>query len=90
METVRAVTSMFMGELKTARIAFELQVTDSFKQQRLDVTEVMVDPSRLSQILINLTGNAIKVWLTVARLCSAEADFYSSRKQSLSEKSRYE
>ena len=51
---------MLVSELKAADIAFELIVTESFKE--LHVTDVYVDPSRLAQVFINLLTNAISMF----------------------------
>lgn len=49
---------MFEGEVQTAGIEMEFVVDDSFRE--LDIDWVRVDPSRVLQVLINLTTNAIK------------------------------
>jgi signal transduction histidine kinase len=49
---------MFEGELETNDIGLEFQVEESYRD--LEVNWVKLDPSRLLQVLINLTTNAIK------------------------------
>lgn len=53
---------MFEPELLTSDIALEFQVDTSYTD--LGVDWVMIDPHRLSQVLINLTTNAIKFTTT--------------------------
>lgn len=55
---VQRALKMFDGEVQTADIRLELKVDDSLRQ--LEVNWVRLDPSRLLQVLINLTTNAIK------------------------------
>ncbi len=55
---VQRALKMFDGEVQTADIKLELKVDDSLRQ--LEVNWVRLDPSRLLQVLINLTTNAIK------------------------------
>ncbi|KAL8734588.1 MAG: hypothetical protein Q9166_001488 [cf. Caloplaca sp. 2 TL-2023] len=49
---------MFEGELQANNIEWKFIIEDSYKHH--DIDWVMVDPSRLSQVLINLMTNAIK------------------------------
>lgn len=49
---------MFQGELQTADISLDFRVDESLHDLRVDW--VRLDPSRLLQVLINLTTNAIK------------------------------
>jgi hypothetical protein len=53
---------MFEGEVQTAGIQMEFVLTDSFT--KLGVDWVKIDPSRVLQVLINLTTNAIKFTTT--------------------------
>ncbi|KAL8972041.1 MAG: hypothetical protein Q9183_000758 [Haloplaca sp. 2 TL-2023] len=62
---VKRALKMFEGEVQTARIKLDLQIDKSLKQ--LDVQWVKIDPSRLLQVLINLTTNAIKFTTTQAK-----------------------
>ena len=55
---VQRALRMFEGDLQTNDIAMEFQVLDSYTA--LGVDWVRLDPSRLMQVLINLTTNAIK------------------------------
>lgn len=55
---VQRALRMFEGELQTADITLDLRVDDSL--DKLDIHWVKLDPSRLLQVLINLTTNAIK------------------------------
>ena len=55
---VRRALKMFEREVKTADIQMSLHIDDSVR--KLAVEWVQLDPSRLAQVLINLTTNAIK------------------------------
>ncbi|KAL8737963.1 MAG: hypothetical protein Q9181_001185 [Wetmoreana brouardii] len=59
---VQRALKMFEGEVQTARIKLDFRIDDSLR--RLDVQWVKLDPSRLLQVLINLTTNAIKFTTT--------------------------
>ncbi|MCJ1402801.1 hypothetical protein MMC11_006022 [Xylographa trunciseda] len=55
---VQQTLKMFSGELQTADIQMQLKTDPSWEQMQIDW--VRLDPSRLLQVLINLTTNAIK------------------------------
>ncbi|KAL8750928.1 MAG: hypothetical protein Q9199_006759 [Rusavskia elegans] len=54
----RDTLKMFEGELQSSNIEWKFVVDETYKQNTIDW--VMCDPSRLSQVLINLMTNAIK------------------------------
>ncbi|KAI4104916.1 MAG: hypothetical protein L6R37_003040 [Teloschistes peruensis] len=62
---VQRALKMFDGEVQTARIKLDFKIDDSLR--RLNVQWVKLDPSRLLQVLINLTTNAIKFTTTQAK-----------------------
>ncbi|KAJ9647794.1 hypothetical protein H2199_001569 [Coniosporium tulheliwenetii] len=55
---IKDLLRMFEGELQTAKITQKTYIDDSFHDLALD--RVLLDPSRLLQILINLVTNSIK------------------------------
>jgi PAS domain S-box-containing protein len=55
---VQRALKMFEGELETNDISMEFQIEESYRELKVDW--VKLDPSRLLQVLINLTTNAIK------------------------------
>lgn len=65
MQVVQRALKMFEGEVQTADIAMDFVVSDSFKD--LDIDWVKIDPSRVLQVLINLTTNAIKFTTTESK-----------------------
>jgi PAS domain S-box-containing protein len=58
LQVVQRALKMFEGEVQTAGIQMQFVVDDSYKD--LDIDWVKLDPSRVLQVLINLTTNAIK------------------------------
>lgn len=62
---VQHAIKMFEGEMQNADISFDFQVHPSVS--KLAVDWVRLDPSRLLQVLINLTTNAIKFTTTEHR-----------------------
>lgn len=65
MTVVQRALKMFEGELQTADILMKFVVDRSFKD--LNVDWVRFDPSRVLQVLINLTTNAIKFTTTESK-----------------------
>ena len=59
---VERALKMFEGELQSADIALEFKLDESYNA--LNIEWVKLDPHRLSQVLINLTTNAIKFTTT--------------------------
>lgn len=59
---VRRTVKMFEGESQTVDIHLSVEVDRSYRS--LDVDYVRLDPTRLSQVLINLMTNAIKFTTT--------------------------
>ncbi|KAF1349493.1 hypothetical protein EJ07DRAFT_169372 [Lizonia empirigonia] len=58
LQVIQRALKMFEGEVQTAGIRMEFVLSESFK--KLDIDWVKIDPSRVLQVLINLTTNAIK------------------------------
>ncbi|KAI9892700.1 MAG: hypothetical protein M1814_001120 [Vezdaea aestivalis] len=58
LDTVQKALKMFEGEVEKNDIAMQLEIDSAYK--RLGIDWVRLDPSRLLQVLINLTTNAIK------------------------------
>ncbi|KAF3033086.1 hypothetical protein E8E12_003379 [Didymella heteroderae] len=58
LQVIQRALKMFEGEVQTAGIHMEFVLSDSFK--KLNIDWVKIDPSRVLQVLINLTTNAIK------------------------------
>ncbi|KAI5784936.1 hypothetical protein FPQ18DRAFT_92661 [Pyronema domesticum] len=57
-ESVAQMMKIFQSELQAKRIRSTLVIENSYKM--LDIDWVMADPSRFSQVLVNLLTNAIK------------------------------
>ena len=55
---VKGVLKMFEGELVSHDIELDFSLEESYK--RVGIDWVMFDPSRVSQVLVNLLTNAIK------------------------------
>ncbi|KAF2853516.1 hypothetical protein T440DRAFT_390040 [Plenodomus tracheiphilus IPT5] len=62
LQVVQRALKMFEGEVHTAGINMEFILDDTFK--KLSIDWVKIDPSRVLQVLINLTTNAIKFTTT--------------------------
>jgi len=81
---VQRALKMFEGELQTSDIQMKLVVDESFRS--LGIDWVRIDPSRVLQVLINLTTNAIKFTSTQTKRTITVTIGASSTKPSASDK----
>lgn len=58
LKVVSGVIRIFSGDAKKQGISLTTEVEDSMKE--MDINHLLFDPGRLSQVLVNLLGNAIK------------------------------
>lgn len=83
LQVIQRALKMFEGEVQTAGIQMQFVLSESFK--KLNVDWVKIDPSRVLQVLINLTTNAIKFTSTedtrtITVVLSASSDRPSAHK----------
>ncbi|KAF2839264.1 hypothetical protein M501DRAFT_933958 [Patellaria atrata CBS 101060] len=84
LNVVQRALKMFEGELVTADIEMTFIIDDSFKE--LGIDWVRLDPSRVLQVLINLTTNAIKFTTTESKRTIAVTIAASKEKPSTIER----
>lgn len=59
LQVIKDTIKIFVSELKNANITIELVESESLK--KLSVESLLIDPSRMIQVFMNLMTNSIKV-----------------------------
>lgn len=76
--TLSHALKLHQQELRNAKMTSSLDVQDSYRE--LDIERILLDPSRVLQVLINLITNAIKLYVAVSEsLAKSLADLLAAR-----------